>query len=304
MDDGIATVTTTLPTTSPLVVTTISTHTSPLWSPPPKAQPWATDDAYTLPLRTLTRGVAVAMHEALTQWATASACALAPSLTPRAVTHMVHWLCREGQLDPGGLVPAVHYLQQFVKRSVAHRRRCRIAEWAYAVVAALLVASKVWDDEPVTNASFAELLWMYSGETVAYQTVLNDVHRWERAVVQRLLYTLHITPAQHAELWQTVAAASVLPATGPASSRPTAGSYGDATEARGASPPPHTTSPTSVASAEAVSQPAPTTAPQPAPPPSPLRVDRAHKPTAPPEARLFRQMCADTVRQWFASVQT
>lgn len=174
-----------------------------------------------------------------------------------AVRQYVEWMCREGQLDPTVLVAAVAYLRALVA-AVADTED--VAYDCHVLVAtALMLASKIVDDDPLDSKGVTVLLCdrlfaVYDTDTSTYKETLEALNQSEARFLETLDYRVHITHDAYTELWRMLA--------------------------DGSPSEPLMTSPTSVATG--VHSLVPCTKPQP--------------------LQLLGDLCAATVRRWFAGV--
>ena len=187
----------------------------------PTEHRWSEYTPYTLPpgeIRRLLRVAAVQMSTVLY------------ALTPgpgicqpqaRELQQFVEWMCREGKLDPTVLVATVAYLRAFV----AVFDRQATCDWRYVVATALLVASKIVDDDTCDNKEVANLLCERLWGTTAYtmrKETLNTLNRWEVRFLRALDYRVHISHDDYTKLWRMLAEGSPVDALAePVSTSPT-----------------------------------------------------------------------------------
>ena len=138
------------------------------------------------------------------------------------VRQFVEWMCREGKLCRTVLVPAMTYLRTFAtavadKEGVAYNGH-------FLVATALMLASKIVDDDPLYNKELTSLLCdrlfgVYSTRTTTYKDTLEALNQTETRFVEALDYRLHITHDTYTELWRMLAddSPSDLPTTSPTS---------------------------------------------------------------------------------------
>ena len=130
-------------------------------------------------------------------------------------------MCREGELDPTVLVATVAYLRAFV----AVFDRQATCDWRYVVATALLVASKIVDDDTCDNKEVANLLCERLWGTTAYtmrKETLNTLNRWEVRFLRAIDYRVHISHDDYTKLWRMLAEGSPVDALAePVSTSPT-----------------------------------------------------------------------------------
>ena len=127
------------------------------------------------------------------------------------VRQFVEWMCREGKLCRTVLVHAVTYLRAFATavadtEGVAYN--CH-----FLVATALMLASKIVDDDPLYSKELTSLLCDYligvystrTSRTSTYKDTLKALNQMETRFVKALDYRLHITHDTYTELWRVLA---------------------------------------------------------------------------------------------------
>ena len=138
------------------------------------------------------------------------------------VRQFVEWMCCEGKLCPTVLVPALTYLRAYAT-AVADREGVAY-NWHFLVATALMLASKIVDDDPLYSKELTSLLCyrlfgVYDVHTTTYKDTLEALNRTETRFVEALDYRLHIRHDTYTELWRMLADGSPPdpPATSPTS---------------------------------------------------------------------------------------
>ena len=123
------------------------------------------------------------------------------------VRQFVEWMCLEGKLCRTVLVPAVTYLRAIAtaadSEGVAYN-------WHFLVATALMLASKIVDDDPLYSKELTSLLCdrlfrVYDVRTTTYKDTLEALNQTETRFVKALDYRLHITHDTYTELWRMLA---------------------------------------------------------------------------------------------------
>jgi hypothetical protein len=124
------------------------------------------------------------------------------------VGQFLEWMCLEGKLCRTVLVPAVTYLCTFAT-AVADKENATY-NWHFLVATALMLASKIVDDDPLESKELASLLYdhlfgAYDTDTSTYKDTLEALNQLETRFVEALDYRLHITHDTYTELWRMLA---------------------------------------------------------------------------------------------------
>ena len=119
----------------------------------------------------------------------------------------VEWMCCEGKLCPTVLVPA----PTTCARTPPPSQTGGVTyNWCFLVATALMLASKIVDDDPLYSKELTSLLCdrlfgVYDVHTTTYKDTLETLNRTETRFVEALDYRLHITHDTYTELWRMLA---------------------------------------------------------------------------------------------------
>lgn len=124
------------------------------------------------------------------------------------VRQFVEWMCCEGKLCQTLLVPAVTYVRTFA--TVVADTECVAYNWHSLVATALMLASKIVEDDPLYSKELTSLMCdrlfgVYSTRTTIYKDTLKALNQTEIRFVEALDYRLHITHETYTELWRMLA---------------------------------------------------------------------------------------------------
>lgn len=108
--------------------------------------------------------------------------------SPGSISHVLGWLFRVLQIEPQCCVVTAVYLQRIVARGVRVTRR----NYEPLLLAAVLLATKVWDDLSTINEDFMQAMPHYT---------LRSLNRLERVFVQRLGWDCYVTRAEYTEFY-------------------------------------------------------------------------------------------------------
>lgn len=126
------------------------------------------------------------------------------SFSQKTIKHMIEQFIRLSKLELVCLLPTIHYLRKY-KDSLS--TFCiQDSNWQCILLTALLVASKVWEDDPIVNTMIVEIMeeLQINVKYETYSVVLKQVNQCEQAFIQSLDYQLGISHTMYETLWNTV----------------------------------------------------------------------------------------------------
>jgi hypothetical protein len=105
------------------------------------------------------------------------------------VEKLVKAIFKVGQLAPESLIMAVAYLERIEKTSGFHMFSYN---WRRALLSALILASKVWEDQAVWNVDFIELFPL---------TTPSDLAQLEKKILALLGFDVSLTASAYAQIY-------------------------------------------------------------------------------------------------------